>query len=304
MEPSLRQIRYFIATVNAGQISQAAKDVSVSQSAITTAIKALENIIGAPLFNRHSGGVILTFEGAIFLEHAKHIVASVNEAIRISSRIRPELNGTLNLAVSYTVSGYFIPSFLARFSRSFPNLKINMTEADRTEIEDGLVTKKFDLAVMLTSNIVNQEALAHEILLRSKRRLWTGVDHPFLSQSSITLKDISSEPYIMLTVDEASNTAQRYWNCTSYRPKTIFRTYSVEAVRSLVANGMGIAILSDMVYRPWSLEGRRVEALTVSDEIPTLDIGFAWSKSTNLTESVRAFIDFMRFAIGAEDPMT
>ena len=50
----------------------------------------------------------------------------------------------------------------------------------------------------------------------------------------------------MLTVDEASNTAQRYWNRTPYRPKVIFRNYSVEAVRSMVANGMGVSILSSV----------------------------------------------------------
>ncbi len=106
----------------------------------------------------------------------------------------------------------------------------------------------------------------------------------------------------MLTVDEASNTAQRYWNKTSFRPKTIFRTSSVEAVRGMVASGMGVSILSDMVYRPWSLEGRRVEVIDVSEKIPTMDVGLAWSNNAEHSEAAKAFIEFMHLSIGAEQP--
>lgn len=303
MEPSLRQIRYFIAAADAGQLSRAAIEINVSQSAITAAIKSLEESVGAPLFERHSGGVALTYEGNLFLEHARHIIAAVEEAVRLPRRIREDIRGRFNLAVSYTVAGYFLPAYLARFARGFPNIDINLTEADRGDIEEGLIAGAFDLAVMLTSNIINQEDLSYDTLLRSRRRLWTDAQHHFLERSNVSLQDIANEPYIMLTVDEASNTAQRYWNRSPYRPKTIFRTSSVEAVRSMVANGMGIAILSDMVYRPWSLEGRRVEVMPVSDTIPTMDVGLAWSNSAAQNSGVRAFVEFMHLAMGAEQPL-
>ncbi len=302
MEPSLRQIRYFVATANAGQVSRAAKDINVSQSALTTAIKTLEELIGAALFERHSSGVSLTYEGNLFLDHARHIIESVEEAIRIPRRIREDVKGSLNIAVSYTIAGYFLPPFLSRFNRAFPNINVNLSEADRTSIEEGLITSGFDLAVMLTSNIVNHEELSHDILWKSRRRLWVDAHHKFLKQPSVTMQDISQEPYIMLTVDEASNTAQRYWNRTPYKPKTIFRTASVEAVRSMVANGMGISILSDMVHRPWSLEGRRVETIEVSDKIPTMDVGLAWHNSHEHSEAAKAFIDFMHLGMGAGQP--
>ncbi|MBG6145750.1 MAG: LysR family transcriptional regulator [Roseibium album] len=300
MEPSLRQIRYFLAAANAGQISRAAMDLNVSQSAITTAIKSLEDLIGARLFERHAGGVSLTYEGNLFLEHARHIIESVEEAVRIPRRIRDDVKGSINLALSYTISGYFFPPFLARFSRAFPNVKINLSEADRPTIEEGLVTNGFDLSVMLTSNIVNHEELAHDTLWRSRRRLWVDAHHKYLQKPSVSLQDVAEEPYIMLTVDEASNTAQRYWNRTPYRPNTIFRTSSVEAVRSMVANGMGVSILSDMVHRPWSLEGRRVEVIEVSDEIPTMDVGLVWHNGRSYSEATKAFIDFMHLGMGTD----
>ena len=303
MEPTLRQFRYFIAVANAGQVSRAAMDINVSQSAVTAAIKGLEELIGAPLFERHAGGVTLTYEGNLFLDHARHIVANVEEAVQLPRRIRENVSGTINLAMSYTIAGYFLAPHLSRFSRGFPNVKINLTETARTDIEEGLIAGTFDLSVLLTSNIINQEDLSHDTLFRSRRRLWVDAHHRFLERPNVSLQDIAAEPYIMLTVDEASNTAQRYWNRTPHSPDTIFRTSSVEAVRSMVANGMGVAILSDMVYRPWSLEGRRVDVIPVADPVPTMDAGFAWSNSAELSDAARAFIEFMHLSMGPEQPM-
>lgn len=302
MSLSLRQIRYFIAAANAGQVSKAAMDINVSQSVITSAIKNLEELVGVSLFERHHSGITLTYEGSLFLEYAQHIVQSVEEAVRIPRRVKEDIKGSLNLAVSYTVAGYFLPKLLSRFTRTFPNMDVNLLEANRNDIEEGLITRRFDLAVMLTSNLLNHEELSHSLLLRSRRRLWVNSTHTLLKGKSVPLGRISEEPYIMLTVDEAGNTAQRYWNKTDYKPRTIFRTSSVEAVRSMVANGMGVSILSDMVYRPWSLEGRRVEVIDVADNVPTMDVGLVWVTDSDLSESVRAFIEFMHLSMGAEQP--
>ena len=302
MSLSLRQIRYFIAAADAGQVSKAAKNLNVSQSVVTTAIKQLEEMVGATLFDRHQSGISLNYEGNRFLDHARHIIQSVDEAIRIPKRAKEDVSGDINLAVTYTVAGYFIPKILARFIRLFPNITVNMTETDRTNIEEGLVTGGFDVSVMLTSNIINHEDISHAPLLRSRRRLWVNANHEFLKKQTVTLQEISEEPYIMLTVDEASNTAQRYWNKTPYNPNTIFRTSSVEAVRSMVANGMGISILSDMVYRPWSLEGRQVGVIDVSDKVPTMDVGLAWADRQDQSDAVKSFIEFMHLSIGSDQP--
>ncbi len=302
MPLSLRQIRYFIATAESGQISQAAMDLHVSQSAITTAIKGLEDLLGTKLFDRHSHGVELTYEGHQFLQHAQHISATVDEAMRMPSRASASIEGIVNLVVSFTVAGYFLPPYLARFARSFPNIEVRLVEASRENLEEGIIAGTYDLALMLISNLANQEDILTETLIRSRRRLWLNAEHLLVGKTTVSLQDVSKEPYIMLTVDEASNTSLRYWNQTPYRPNVIFRTSSVEAVRSMVANGTGVSILSDMVYRPWSLEGRRLEVATVSDPIPSMDVGLAWAKNSERNPAAEAFYEFMHLAVGSVQP--
>ena len=290
---SLKQIRYFIAAAEAGQITEAASHQNISQSAITTAIKSLEEMLDARLFERHSHGITLTYEGKQFLHRARNVLTAVEEAIRFPKEAHRNIAGKMRLACTYTVSGYYIPEYVTRFIRNFPNVELELFEAPRGVIEEGLISGHYDMAVMLTSNLLNQEDIAYETLMKSPRKLWVSSDHKLVQQPTVTLKDIAEEPYVMLTVDEASNTAQKYWNKTPFRPNTIFRTSSVEAVRGLVANGVGVTILSDMVYRPWSLEGHRIEAREISEKIPTMDIGLAWKQEKEFSSVEVAFREFM-----------
>jgi DNA-binding transcriptional LysR family regulator len=77
----------------------------------------------------------------------------------------------------------------------------------------------------------------------------------------------------------------------------------MEAVRSMVATGMGITILSDMVYRPWSLEGHRIDVKTVDDDIHTMDVGLAWKGEAKLSPAARAFCEFVALSYPAPEPV-
>jgi DNA-binding transcriptional LysR family regulator len=293
MTLSLKQVRYFIATADTGQVSQAGITLNVSQSAITAAIQQMEESLGVALFRRKPSGVSLTAEGARFLHHARSIMAAVNAAERAPLTEDTALAGTVRVGVSYTVMGYFLPRHYTRFARSYPRIRIELYELPRNAIESGLNDNSLDLAVMLVSNLQDKKRLASETLLRSKRRLWLPVEHPLLTAETITLEDVADQPYVMLTVDEANQTASKYWKPTGLRPNIVLKTSSVEAVRSMVADGMGITVLSDMVYRPWSLEGQRIEVRNLVGDIPSMDVGMAWNKSKPQTPATKTFHDFL-----------
>ncbi len=298
MALTLKQIRYFIAAAETGQISHAAMEMNISQSAITAAIQTLEVQLGVRLFDRSPSGVTPTIEGIRFLNHARNIAAAVAEAERGPLRENRASSGRFRMGITYTVAGYFMPRHHARFRAAYPEIEIDMVELPRTAIEEGLHNGSLDLAVMLVSNLVDHETLEHETLFRSQRRLWLPTDHPLLLSNEISLKDVAQEPYVMLTVDEASRTAGRYWAQVGLAPVVAFSTSSVEAVRSMVAAGMGVTILSDMVYRPWSLEGQRIELRSLQEAIPSMDVGLAWSRERPLKPAAAAFRAFLSVAMG------
>ncbi|WP_299880429.1 LysR substrate-binding domain-containing protein [uncultured Sulfitobacter sp.] len=289
---NFRHLKFFVATAESGQVSRAANELSISQSAVTSAIKELEAELGAPLFTRSAQGMEMTEAGRDFLASSREILEKLDQARRVAQKQSP-VKGTISIAATYTVIGYFLPYHLNRLKQLYPNLEIRLSELNRESIEEGLLSNRFDLAVVLTSNLNNPE-IETQTLLRSPRRLWAANGHRFIRQGTATFEEISREDYIMLTVDEAAHTTMRYWNLNTYQPNVTLRTASVEAVRSMVANGQGITILSDMVYRPWSLEGKRIGTAATDQEIPSMDVGLAWRKGADLPQSTIKIADYFR----------
>ncbi len=288
---TLRQFRYFIAAAEAESVSRAAHQIGISQSAITAAVQALEEETGAVLLVRHQKGVRLTHEGHQMLRHARHIVAAVADARRAVS-VRPEdFSGDLNLGVTRMVSGYYLADFLARFRRVFRRVEVRVIEEERSYLEHLLVNGEIDVGLLLISNLRDRQALQTELLVRSPWRVWLPSRHPLLSCSVLTLAQVAAEGVIMLTTDELAETTTRYWGEAGLRPNVVMKTSSVEAVRSLVGTGVGIATLPDMAYRPWSLEGDRLEARHLSDAIPSVDVGLVWRRGAPLRPAADHFVE-------------
>ncbi|HZT20497.1 MAG TPA: LysR family transcriptional regulator [Dongiaceae bacterium] len=302
MSFNIRQIRYFVAAAEAGKIVAAASALGISPSAITEAIQDLEETAGTRLVTRHRDGIKVTYDGYVFLQHCRNILSALTAATYAIGRHRARIEGPLSIGVTITVAGYFLAAPLARFKRSFPDVAVTIKELERSVIEKQLVAGQLDLGILLVSNLKHRDALSTETLAKSRRRLWTSANHPLLARPRVTLRDIAKEPYIQLLIDEAAATTLSYWSKHGLKPDVIFRTESVEAVRSLVATGAGVTILSDMVYRPWSLEGDKLESRDVAQPIPTMDVGLAWARDQAPPPPAQAFIEFCRMEFLSGNP--
>jgi len=291
MNFSLRQIRYFLATAQLGQVSRAAEQLHVTQSAVTLSIRDLERELGYTLFKRESHGMELTDDGRQFLSHALEIETAI-EKVRNIARTN-EFTGDITLAASSTVVGYFLAEHIHRLSELHPRLQISIRELDRQQITAGLLAGEFPLALLVTSN-VHDPRIRTQTLVDSGRRLWVASGHPLLRRSEVHLADVVHEPLMLLTVDEAADAAARYWGEYGLEPNVRLRSTSIEAVRSMVANGQGVAIASDMQYRPWSLEGKRVETILLEEPIQPLSIGMAWNADQPAAPATQMVQDYFR----------
>jgi len=296
---TLRQLRYFVAAAQTGQFSMAATDEHVSQSAITNAVLALESALGTRLFERLPQGVALTPDGQDFYHHARHVLDSVRDAIHKPRFRSHDLRGTVRIAASYVVLGYFLPELFARFRASYPDVDIDLRDVDRPGIEAAVLNDDVDLGVTILSNVERLSRFGHQVLMRSRRQLWVAPTHPLALLRAPSLKDIAQHPYILLTVDEGEQSTLRYWAKKRMTPNIAFRTSSMEALRGLVAYGFGVTVLSDMVFRPWSLEGKRIEARPVLDTIPQMDAGMLWRKGAQMSAPALAMQQFLIHACGS-----
>jgi len=290
---SLKQIRYFVATAEAQQISAAALELGISQSAVTVAIKELEDYLGIPLISRRVGGIRLTQDGLKFLNHAKNIEANITDALHSMKNKEAETTGQFRLGVTYLGIGYFLPPILARFKRSYPEVEIQLIEMSRAQLESALRNEDVDLALMIVSNLSDRRRIKHKTVMKSPRVLWLSSRHRLNRLQEITLKDLESEPYVQCTADEADTSTRKYLTNTGFKPRTILRTTSMEAVRGMVATGAAVTILAELAYRPWSLDGARVELRPLRDSVPTLDLGIAWKRERALSDAETKFLCYL-----------
>ena len=183
------------------------------------------------LFDRHPRGLTLTYEGHRLLAHCRNILSAVESAGYAMTRPTHDISGSIQLAVTITISGYFLAPLLARFRQRFPAIDVSIQEAKRSDIEAGLFRGKYR---------TRPDAGVEPVQARRPGQPYAGSfhapalaapKHPLLNAEIITLDDVARQPYIQLLIDDAEISTDAYWRAHKLEPNIIVRTESVEAVR-------------------------------------------------------------------------
>jgi DNA-binding transcriptional LysR family regulator len=291
---TLKQFRYFLAVSEAGSVAAAARMLSIAQSAVTGSVQELEDTLGARLFERMPRGMVLTQAGHRFQASARKVISAVAEAGMID-RGRPEtLTGSLTIGVTSLVAGYHLADLFARYQRSHPSVRISVVEDSPQFLEHLLVNGEVDLAIMVVNNLGDPQALVVEPVTRSPNRVWMASSHPLAQSTELTLAECAAAPQIVLEADRIDSVLSAVWARYSLHPEVVLRTTSLEAVRSLVGVGAGIAILPDFLYRPWTLDAEHIDVRSLRDAVPSIDVGLVWRRGTRTKEVVTEFIEVAR----------
>ena len=148
MEQNLSQYKIFYEVAKAGNISKAAKELYISQPAISKAISKLEDSIGIPLFTRSSRGVQLTAEGQVLFEYAKEAFEALTRGEQELKRIQEFDIGHLRIGVSNTLCKYVLLPYLKTFIDQYPHMRISIEGQSTAQTIAGLEQHKLDLGLI------------------------------------------------------------------------------------------------------------------------------------------------------------
>ena len=143
-----RKLRYFRAVAEERSFHQAADTLSVSQPALTRAIKELETELGVRLFVRHSRGVDLTKEGTILLSHAKRLIRDFEVAHNAVMALGAEPRGLVSIGVPPSLSLPLLPRLAVRISASWPDIVLNFHERLMPDLLGMIEADRLDIAVV------------------------------------------------------------------------------------------------------------------------------------------------------------
>lgn len=292
---TLRQFRYFIAVAESGSVAAASRMLAIAQSAVTKSLQDLEDELGQPLFERSSRGMTLTPQGHRFLSSARKVIGAVAEATRLHrADASVDLQGRLNVGVTSLVAGYYLSELLSRYRRNAPAVDVQVVEETPPFLEHLLINGELDVAIMVSNVLEEPQALIAETLTRSPNRVWLASDHPLAQRDEVTLADCAAFDQVVLEADRIDDLMRAAWARHQLKVRTLLKTSSLEAVRSLVGAGAGIAVLPDFLYRPWTLDAEHVDVRTLRDELPTIDVGLVWRRGLALKPAAAEFIEVAR----------
>lgn len=246
---NIAQVRTFLAVVEHGSFSAAARAMSLSQPAVTMQLQALEADVGATLLDRKYRKVELTEAGRALLPFARKMTQDVEAAREEIARLSESVTGRLRLAASTTPGQYVLPGLLGSFLADHGQVTISLRVHDTSEVVEAVESGEADLGV--TGAEIRGAKVAHEKLGTDDLVLICAPTHPFASHPPASLSDVVSQPFV--TREEGSGTRLVMESALSRADiepgdlHVITELGTGEAIVNAVEGGLGVAVVSSWV---------------------------------------------------------
>jgi DNA-binding transcriptional LysR family regulator len=256
MNPPLdiRQLRAFVSLAQTGSFTRTARQLHLSQSAISHSIKSLEGEVRCRLLDRVGRSVILTQAGEQLLGHAQRILAEMDKARERLKDLGKWGHGRLRIGASPTSCQYLLPKVLREFKESFPQCLIQIEPGDTPTALDLLETHRIDLALALEPRHPAQ--LEFRPLFKDELRFLVSPLHPWAQAGRVDRTEITSQPFILYTKRSyMAEMIDAYFQREKVVLPTSIELGNMEAIKELVKLGLGISILAPWVARKELAEG-------------------------------------------------
>jgi DNA-binding transcriptional LysR family regulator len=260
MNPTLdsRQLLAFATLARCGSFTHTAREIFLTQSAVSHAIKALEHEVGARLFDRLGKKAHLTQAGELLLRSTERILREMHDARTGLEELQNWGHSRLRLGTSPTACQYLLPTVLREFKQSFPQCVIRIEPGDGPKMIDLLRSTQIDLALMLEPAELTDITFRH--LFEDELRMIVSPQHPCAKKGRVVREEISSETVIIY--NKGSYTFQmieEYFRRDRVSLQNPIELGSMEAIKELVKIGLGAGILT-----PWITQKEILERSLVS----------------------------------------
>lgn len=300
MNYTLKQLRYFVASAEAGSITQASKTLAISQPSLSAAIAQLEATFGIQLFLRHRAqGLSLTPSGRQFLSAARRLLDHAEELVAGARGLGHALDGPLEIGCYVTLAPVFLPRLLKTFGERHPATRVNFREANVDVLLQDLASGTTELALAYDLDLAGR--VETEALAGVAPYVLLAADHPLAKREAIPLEALIDEPMVLFDLPHSGDYFRSLFLTIGTEPEIRHRTASYEMVRGLVANGHGFSLLSLLPVSTRSYDGRRLVGRPLAHPVPPLPIVLARAKGARLSRRAEAFAEHARgfFAGGA-----
>jgi DNA-binding transcriptional LysR family regulator len=284
----LRDLRYFVAIAQHGNVSRAAEQLHVSQPALSEQIRKLEDELGVPLFTRTSRGMLLTDGGEALLPHARTVLAQADAAAESVRMVAHGLVGTLTLGFIDSAALAILPPLIHRFTDRYPNVKLRLRELGTRQQLDAVESGEIDVGIV-RGPVWNASIAGRRVAIESLLVALSS-SHALATAQTVPIADLREDGFIMYPHERGAALAEetlRLCHAAGFDPRVVQEANEIYTICGMVAAGLGVAIvpssasaiaLHGVVYRP------------IDDPRAQLERWAVWREEAPLAV-VRAFVD-------------
>lgn len=293
------ELTYIVTIAKYQNLSKAAQELYVSQPTLSKFVQSLEYKFGQPIFKRLGNKFVLTYAGNRYVEYARIILAAKKDLDNELSDIMRHDIGEMKIGFPFIRSNYMLPNTLPVFSAQYPNVKLEILEADSRKLENSLLDGSIDLA-FLPLPLHSQDLTVEEISIE-EFVLVMSQDHPIFQNHSgkkggrypwLDLREIKDERILMQKHGQRNRAiADRLLDEAGISSASILELRDISAAVQLAALGYGVCFIKDSLLRHI-----QCSPAVFSVGNPCTETGFAavYRKGVYLPPYMRAYIQIVR----------
>lgn len=293
----LKQLRHYLAVVQAGSISGAAAEIGLTQQAVSKSIRSLEASVGVELLDRTGTRLQPNARGRAFAAQAVAVTTAVGQ---LETRIREGLGDVatrLRIGASPTATAPVVTPAVLGLLREDDSLRVDVATGLRRELLAQLEGGQLDLAVCLDIERRHSPALVREVLCHDEYAVFAGARNPLGRRDDLTAADLADRPWLLgRNLGDVAAAWQSAWDRARLPPPSpVIETTSLEFCRQALATGPYLTVLPRGLVAS-DVAARRLQVIPVPE--------FAWERPIALyvrramprTASLRAIIASLRTA--------
>lgn len=287
----IEYIKEFVTLAETGNYMEAADILFISQSTLSRHIQSVEEELGAMLFERTTRKVVISDFGKVFLPYAREIVnLQYDYTAAIYNRLN-DISETITVGSIPVMAQYHITDVLANFQRENKNFKLNIIEADSSELTEMLRNGKCDFAFIRAHDDSDNEFTKISFTTDHMAAVFPST-HPLASRNTVSLNELKDEHFLFLNKGTLMHTlCINACKAAGFHPNIAFTGYRAENILDLVGKGMGVALLTKKPAL--FLADSNVSIVDVTPYFTTT-ISLAYSRNMKSTVAARHFISSVK----------
>ena len=260
------------AVAHQRSFSRAARELALSQPSVSNQVAQLEREIGARLLERRPGGLQLTAEGEILLEHADAIVERFQLAEAQLGAAAEGMRTRLRIGALPTALAGFVPAAIARLRVQHPDTRVTFDEGTSEELSARVASGELDLAVGYDdSSVARQDdppGLGRHELLHEQFMVALAPDHRLARESRVRLADLADDDW---TAALTNGVIVRACRAAGFEPNLVSITRDQLAIRALIMRGLAVTLVPELLADPFTgLALRPIADVTIARDVYAL----------------------------------